>query len=260
MSQSRLCAAILGWARDEGIGFSHFISTGNMLDCGFGDLLEALADDPQAKSIVLYVEAIPHALGFLSAARRCTARKPVIVYKAGRSAAGAKAAGSHTGSMAGEDAVYEAVFDEGGIIRVTASRTCSRPRSSSSAAGPAASRLAIVTNAGGPGVIAADAPIAGRGGLCPLSPSTTAPPNASMPPPRSRTNPVDVIGDAPRARLALPVAIVAGDENVDRVLVILTPQSMIDVAHAGRLVAAVAVAVPSRSWRCGWADHWRSQG
>jgi acetyltransferase len=242
LSQSgALCAAILGWAEDEGLGFSHFISVGNMVDVGFGDLLDAMADDPQTTSIVLYVEAITDAKQFVEAARRCTTRKPVIAYKAGRSAAGAQAAGSHTGAMAGEDVVYQAAFEECGIIRVNClDDLLSTAELLGRGRWPRGGRLGIVTNAGGPGVIAADALIAGNGVLAPLSESTISALNALLPSCWSHGNPVDVIGDAPAERLASALQVVARDDHVDALLAIVTPQAMIDVNAAAQLVADVA--------------------
>lgn len=242
LSQSgALCTALLGWAQDEGIGFSHFVSVGNMLDVGFGDLLDHLAGDAQTSAIVLYLEAIKDGERFLAAARRCTAHKPVIAYKAGRDAAGARAAASHTGAMAGEDAVYQAAFDEVGIVRVdrldallaTAELLGRRCR-------PTGPRLAIVTNAGGPGVIATDALVRGKGVLADLSDATLDALSAFLPGHWSHANPVDVIGDAPPERLASAVNVVLGDPAVDAVVTIVTPQSMIDTTAAARSVAAAA--------------------
>lgn len=242
LSQSgALCTALLGWARDEGIGFSHFVSVGNMLDVGFGDLLDYLADDQETTSVVLYVEAITDAERFLAAAKRCTARKPVIAYKAGCNRASARAAASHTGAMAGEDAVYDAAFEEVGIIRV---RRLDDLLGTAELLGrrrwPAGPRLAIVTNAGGPGVIATDALVSGKGELAQLSNATTGALNCILPPHWSHANPVDVIGDAPPERLAAAVEAVLGDPGVDGVAVVVTPQAMIDTTHAARAVTRVA--------------------
>lgn len=242
LSQSgALCTALLGWARDEGIGFSQFVSVGNMLDVGFGDLLDALADDPATTSIVLYVEAITDAERFLAAARRCTAKKPIIAYKAGCNQASARAAASHTGAMAGEDAVYDAAFEEVGIIRVRrlddllgTAELMSRRR------WPAGPRLAIVTNAGGPGVIATDALVSGKGELAQLSTATTTALDSILPAHWSHGNPVDVIGDAPPGRLAAAIDVVLKDPGVDGVAAIVTPQAMIDTTEAARAVAASA--------------------
>jgi len=241
LSQSgALCTALLGWARDEGIGFSYFISVGNMLDVGFGDLLDFLADDEATRSVVLYIEAITDAQRFLPAARRCTARKPVIAYKAGCNQASARAAASHTGAMAGEDAVYEAAFESVGIVRV---RRLDDLLATAELLGrrcwPAGPRMGIVTNAGGPGVIATDALIGGKGELARLSAETMAALDAFLPPHWSHANPVDVIGDASADRFAAAVETVLADPGVDGVVAIVTPQTMIDTVEAGRAVAIV---------------------
>ena len=158
VSQSgAICTAILDLAFKEHIGFSHFVSIGSMLDVDFGDLIDYLGNDPSAKSILLYIESLTNFRKFMSAARAVSRIKPIIVLKAGRSEAGAKAAASHTGAMAGEDAVYDAAFKRAGIVRVDtiqdlfdcAELMAKQPR-------PRGPRLAIVTNAGGPGVMATD--------------------------------------------------------------------------------------------------------
>lgn len=242
LSQSgALCTALLGWAQDEGIGFSHFVSVGNMLDVGFSDLLEYLADDAQTTAIVLYIENIKDAPKFLAAARRCAAKKPIIALKAGRHAAGARAAASHTGAMAGEDAVYQAAFDEVGVIRIdrlddllATAELLGRHRR------PAGSRLAIVTNAGGPGVIATDALVRGNGVLADLSTATIDQLSAFLPEHWSHANPVDVIGDASPERFAWALRTVLLDPAVDAVVTIVTPQAMIDTTEAARSIATAA--------------------
>ena len=242
LSQSgALCTAFMGWARDEDIGFSHFLSVGNMLDVGFGDLLDYLADDRETTSVVLYVEAITDAERFLAAAGRCTAKKPVIAYKAGRNRSGARAAASHTGAMAGDDAVYDAAFEKAGVIRV---RRLDDLLATAELLGrrrwPAGPRLVIVTNAGGPGVIATDALMSGNGELAQLSEGATAALDSILPPHWSHANPVDVIGDATAERLAAAVEAVMDDPGVDGIMTIVTPQAMIDTAEAARSVAAAA--------------------
>lgn len=242
LSQSgALCTAMLEWARDEGIGFSHFVSVGNMTDVGFAELLDYLADEPQTKSVVLYIEAVTDGRRFLAAAKRCAARKPVVAFKAGRHPAAAKAAASHTGAMAGEDAVYQAAFDEAGIVRVErledllgTAQLLGRGRRL------LGSRLAIVTNAGGPGVIATDALLQGGGRLATLSAETMTSLNSLLPDHWSHANPVDVIGDAGPERLAGALDLVLQDGGVDAALVIVTPQAMIDTAAAAWAVSAVA--------------------
>ncbi len=243
ISQSgALCSAILDWAAQENVGFSYFISLGNMLDVGIADLLDYLAEDPWTKSVVLYAESITDTRRFMSAARAFTRTKPIIAYKAGRFAESAQAAASHTGALAGVDAVYEAAFARAGIVRVLESEDLfdcaellarSRPMR-----GP---RLAIVTNAGGPGVMATDSLISVRGTLAKLSAATIAQLNEHLPATWSHNNPVDIIGDAPPERFRAAVEAVLHDEGVDGLLVILSPQSMSDpTGTADEVIAAAA--------------------
>jgi len=238
VSQSgALCTAILDWSLREQIGFSAFISTGSMLDVGWGNLIDYLGDDPHTRSIVIYMESIGDARSFLSAAREVALNKPIIVIKAGRTAQAAKAAASHTGSMAGSDDVLEAAFRRVGVLRVnnisdifymTEVLAC-QPR-------PSGPKLAIVTNAGGPGVLATDALLVQGGELAELSRSTLEALDKVLPPHWSHNNPVDIIGDAGPERFEKAVEAVAKEPNADGLLVIMTPQGMTDpVAIAERL-------------------------
>jgi len=241
ISQSgALCTSVLDWALEEGIGFSHFVSIGNMLDVDFGDLIDYLNEDPHTASIVLYIESIPEAREFMSAARAFAREKVIIAYKAGRFAESARAAASHTGAMAGEDAVYDAAFRRAGIVRVLeieeifdTAELLARVRP------PLGTKLAIVTNAGGPGVMATDALMALGGELAELGPETVERLDEVLPPFWSRGNPVDIIGDAPPERYAEAVGIVLDDPNVDAVLVILTPQAMTDPRGTAEAIAAI---------------------
>ncbi len=174
LSQSgALCTAILDWSLRVNVGFSAFVSIGSMLDVGWGDLIDYLADDPETKCIVIYMESIGDARAFLSAAREVALSKPIIVIKAGRTEAAAKAAASHTGSMAGSDEVLDAAFRRVGVLRVNsisqvfdmADVLAKQPR-------PRGPKLAIVTNAGGPGVLATDALIESGGELARPMPTT----------------------------------------------------------------------------------------
>jgi acetyltransferase len=242
ISQSgALCSAILDWALTENVGFSYFISLGNMLDVGVADLLDYLAEDPWTKSVVLYLESITDARRFMSAARGFSRNKPIIAYKAGRFAESAKAAASHTGALAGVDAVYEASFARAGIVRVLESENlfdCAELLSRSRPVrGP---RLAIVTNAGGPGVMATDSLISLRGTLARLSEITIAELNEQLPATWSHNNPVDIIGDAPPERFRAAVSAVLRDAGVDGLLVILSPQSMTDPTRTAEEVVAAA--------------------
>src|SRR5690606_32822219 len=228
LSQSgALCTAVLDWAKEEGIGFSHFLSLGNMLDVGFDDLLDYLAADPLTDAVLLYVESVSEAREFMSAARAFSRQKPIVAYKAGRVADSAKAASSHTGAMAGVDAVYEAAFRRAGIVRifeldamVGCAELLARQQTVSG------DRLAIITNAGGPGVMACDALLAHRGTLATLSPRTIETLNHVLPPFWSHGNPIDVLGDAQADRYAAALEVTLKDPAVDAVLVILTPQAM----------------------------------
>ena len=230
LSQSgALCTAVLDWSFHEMVGFSVFSSIGSMADVGWGDLIDYLGDDPRTRSIIIYMESIGDARAFLSSARQVGLSKPIIVIKAGRSAAAAKAAASHTGSLAGSDEVLDAAFRRTGVLRVQSIGDLfhmadvlgkqSRPT------GP---RLAILTNAGGPGVLATDALIAAGGELAQIAPTTMESLNAFLPKEWSRNNPVDILGDATPERYAKAVELVAKDPNTDGLLAILTPQSMTD--------------------------------
>jgi acetyltransferase len=230
LSQSgALCTAVLDWSFHEMVGFSVFSSIGSMADVGWGDLIDYLGDDPRTRSIIIYMESVGDARAFLSSARQVGLSKPIIVIKAGRSAAAAKAAASHTGSLAGSDEVLDAAFRRTGVLRVQSIGDLfhmadvlgkqSRPT------GP---RLAILTNAGGPGVLATDALIAAGGELAQIAPTTMESLNAFLPKEWSRNNPIDILGDATPERYAKAVELVAKDPNTDGLLAILTPQSMTD--------------------------------
>ncbi|HUK18987.1 MAG TPA: bifunctional acetate--CoA ligase family protein/GNAT family N-acetyltransferase [Bryobacteraceae bacterium] len=230
ISQSgALCTAVLDWSLKEMVGFSSFVSVGSMVDVGWGDLIDHMGSDPKTKSIVIYMETIGNARAFLSAAREVALTKPIIVIKPGRSAAAAKAAASHTGSLTGSDEVLEAAFRRSGVLRVNniadlfymAEVLAKQPS-------PKGPRLTIVTNAGGPGVLATDALIMGGGELSDLSPETMEAYNAVLPPTWSHNNPVDIIGDASPERYAKALEIAAKDPGSDGMLVILTPQAMTD--------------------------------
>jgi acetyltransferase len=230
ISQSgALCTAVLDWSLKEMVGFSAFVSVGSMVDVGWGDLIYHLGNDPKTKSIVIYMESIGNARSFLSAAREVALNKPIIVIKPGRSAAAAKAAASHTGSLTGSDEVLEAAFRRSGVLRVNniadlfyMAEVLSKQPS------PKGPRLTIVTNAGGPGVLATDALIMGGGELAELTPETMEEYNAVLPVTWSHNNPVDIIGDASPERYAKALEIAAKDPNSDGMLVILTPQAMTD--------------------------------
>lgn len=228
ISQSgALCTAVLDWSLRENVGFSAFVSIGSMLDVDWGDLIHYLGGDPKTKSIVIYMETIGNARSFISAAREVALTKPIIVIKPGRTEAAAQAAASHTGSLTGSDEVLAAAFRRSGVLRVDtidglfsmAEVLAKQPR-------PAGPRLTIVTNAGGPGVLATDALITGGGELAELSAETMAELNELLPGPWSHGNPIDILGDADDERYARTLEIAAKDPNSDGLLVILTPQAM----------------------------------
>lgn len=228
ISQSgALCTSVLDWAYESNIGFSNFVSIGNSMDVSFGDLIDYFGQDPNTKSIVLYVESISDARTFMSAARAFSREKPILVYKSGRFPESAAAAASHTGAMASEDAIYDAVFRRAGLARVfdfgdifDFTDLVGRKRI------PKGNRLAIITNAGGPGVMATDSLISLGGKLVKLSDETMQKLNDYLPPFWSHGNPVDVLGDATPERFATATQIVLEDENVDAALILLTPQAM----------------------------------
>jgi acetyltransferase len=238
-----IAAAALDWAQPRGIGFSHVISVGDAADIDVGDLLDHLALDPETQAILLYVESVVDARKFMSAGKIAARFKPVVVIKAGRSAAGAKAAFSHTGAMAGADAVYDAAFRRAGMLRVGELRELFDAVSMLSAGlSVAGDRLAIVTNGGGAGVLATDALEARGGRLAELTPATIEAIDGAASKNWSRRNPVDILGDAQPAAYAAALGAVLADREADAVLVMNCP-----VAVASSTEAASAVAEAARS-------------
>jgi acetyltransferase len=230
ISQSgALCTAVLDWSISENVGFSAFVSIGSMVDVGWGDLIDYLGSDGHTKSIVIYMETIGDARSFLSAAREVARTKPIIIIKAGRTQAAAQAAASHTGALTGSQEVFDAACRRSGILFVDridelfsmADVLAKQPR-------PRGPRLTILTNAGGPGVLATDALLTAGGALAELSPQTLAALNQVLPAHWSHSNPVDILGDADPERYAKALEIAAQDPNSDGLLVILTPQAMTD--------------------------------
>jgi acetyltransferase len=242
LSQSgALCTAILDWSLHELVGFSAFVSTGSMLDIGWGDLIDYFASDPRTHSILIYMESVGDARAFLSAAREAALSKPIIVLKAGRTEAAAKAAVSHTGALTGSDEVFDAACRRIGVLRVNriadlfsmAETLARQPR-------PKGPKLTIVTNAGGPAVLAADALIGAGGELAQLSPQTSAQLNDLLPLHWSHANPIDILGDAAPQRFADAVRLAAVDPQSDGLLVILTPQDMTDPTLTAQCLAPYA--------------------
>ena len=230
LSQSgAMCTSVLDYSFEENLGFSAFVSVGSMLDVDWGDLIYYLGDDPRTEAIVIYMESVGNARSFLSAAREVALKKPIIVVKAGRTEAAAQAAASHTGSLTGSDDVLDAAFRRVGVLRVdeisdifyTAEVLSKQPR-------PAGRRLSIITNAGGPGVLATDSLIRDGGELADISDETMTALNEILPEAWSHANPIDILGDATPETYAKSLEVASKDENADGMLIILTPQSMTD--------------------------------
>lgn len=254
ISQSgAFCTAILDWSLRENLGFSAFISIGSMLDVGWGDLIYYFGDDPLTQSIVIYMESVGDARSFISAAREVALSKPIIVIKGGRTQEAAKAAASHTGAMSSSDRVLAAAFRRCGVLQVDtvkeifnmADLLAKQPR-------PKGNRLTIVTNAGGPGVLATDALTWGKGKLAELSDTTMAALNEILPPHWSHGNPIDILGDATPDRYAKTLEIVSQDPNTDGFLVILTPQDMTDPTGTAIALTKAAEKVKDKPILASW--------
>ncbi|MCG2783994.1 MAG: bifunctional acetate--CoA ligase family protein/GNAT family N-acetyltransferase [Anaerolineae bacterium] len=230
ISQSgALCTAVLDWSFKENVGFSHFVSVGSMLDVDWGDLIYYLGDDPHTESIVIYMESIGNARSFLSAAREVALTKPIIVIKPGRTEGAAKAAASHTGSLTGSDEVLDVAFRRAGVLRVNnISEIFSMAEVLGRQPRPKGPRLTILTNAGGPGVLATDTLLTNGGELAEVSQETMDKLSEFLPSAWSHNNPIDIIGDASPERYAKSLEVAAQDPNSDGLLVILTPQAMTD--------------------------------
>ena len=260
ISQSgALCTSVLDWAIEGKIGFSQFVSIGNSIDVEFGDLIDYFGEDENTQCIILYIESISSARKFMTAARAFARKKPIIVYKAGRFPESASVAASHTGAMASEDAVYDAAFQRAGLARVydigdifSVAELISRNKF------PQGPKLGIITNAGGPGVMATDALIASNGVLAELSKETLAKLNENLPAFWSHGNPVDVLGDARAKRVSKATQIVLEDAGVDAVLVILTPQAMTNPDATAREISLLAAATAKpilAAWLGGKSMH-----
>ena len=242
ISQSgALCTAILDWSRSIQLGFSAFVSVGSMADVNWGDLIEHLGDDPHTRSILLYMESVGDARSFLSAAREVALTKPIIAIKVGHTEAAAKAAASHTGALTGSDDVLDAAFRRVGVLRVeTIEELFSLAELLGKQPRPPGPRLAIVTNGGGPGVLATDALIECGGQLAELSATTFEKLNKLLPPHWSRANPVDILGDASPETYAKAVEIVARGENNDGLLIILAPQAVTEPSETAERLRVFA--------------------
>ncbi len=254
ISQSgALCTAVLDYAKGKGIGFSKFISMGNKASTNELDFLRALRDDPLTDVILMYVEDIAHGTEFIELARTITGEipkpKPIIAIKSGRTTEGAKAASSHTGSLAGSDDTYDAVFLQSGVLRVeTVEELFDTAIAFSQQPIPKSNRVAIVTNAGGPGIMATDAAVRHGLQLATLDAATVDELKQQLPITANVNNPVDVIGDARHERYEAAIRAVIKDPNVDAVVVILTPQAMTDIREIGDVVASVAQSMKMTPW------------
>ena len=246
LSQSgALGSAILDWAIHENIGFSNFVSVGSMIDVDFGDLIDYFGSDPKTKSILMYIEGITEARKFMSAARHFARTKPIIVVKSGKFSESAKAAASHTGSLSGEDGIYDAAFKRAGVVRVSeiadlfnaAEVLGTQPL-------PKGSNLAIITNAGGPGVMATDSLIGFGGHLAKLSQKTIDSLNAVLPPFWSHGNPIDVLGDAKADRYKAAVDAALNDDNVDGLLIIFTQQAVSESVEIAKSIVELVRSKP----------------
>jgi len=238
-----VATSVLDWAAPRAIGFSHIMSLGDMIDVDFGDLLDFLASDAKTRAILLYVETITHARKFMSAARAAARIKPVIVIKAGRHAAAAKAAASHTGALAGSDAVYDAAFRRAGMLRVlTLGELFDAVETVSRFPALRGERLAIVTNGGGLGVLATDSLMDLDGELAELSAATIVRLDTILPRTWPHANPIDIIGDADELRYARTLDIVLTAPEIDATLVINCPTAIADSSAAADATIAAAKA------------------
>ena len=242
ISQSgAMLTSIIDWACGRGIGFSHLVSVGDMTDVGFPEMLDFMSADHDTDAILIYMESIHEARRFISAARAASRTKPVVVLKVGRSAAGRKAAASHTGALAGADDVYEAAFNRCGVLRVNGMSELFYAAETLTSIKPVkGDRLAILTNGGGMGVLATDALIAEGGALATLSPETLKKLNEKMPASWSHGNPVDIIGDAGPDRYSDALQIIQADKGVDAVLVLNCPTAVASSEEAAKAISAVA--------------------
>jgi acetyltransferase len=239
ISQSgAICSTILGWANRKNLGFSHFISIGSMADLDFDDFIDYLGNDIETKSIVIYMESLNHHRQFMSAARSVSRVKPIIVMKTGRSLAGSRASASHTGALAGEDAAYSAAFRRAGIIRVN---TFTQLFDCAEALGkmrrPSGGALGIITNAGGPGVMAVDAIASWNLDPAILNTDTLNQLNDFLPPYWSHSNPIDLMGDATATDYLKTLEICLAAQEISGLIVILAAQALTDPIGIAKAIA-----------------------
>ncbi len=249
-----VATAMIDWAHGRGLGFSHVLSLGDMADVDFGDALDFLALDPATSVILLYIEQVTSARKFMSAARIAARIKSVIVVKAGRSASGAAAAASHTGALAGADAVYDAAFRRAGMLRVETLRDLfDAAETLASGLRPTGDRLMIVSNGGGLGVLATDALEARHGRLASLSSESLKALDSLLPPSWSRANPVDILGDAHGRRYADALDVLARDDGLDAILVMNCPIGVADNREGAEALAQARKAYPRVPFLACWA-------
>ena len=241
ISQSgALGTAILDWSLKNNVGFSHFVSIGSAIDITYHDLIDYFGDDPHTSSILVYMESLTEARKFMSAARAFSRQKPIVVLKVGRTEAGSHAAKSHTGAITGNDSVYDAAFERAGIIRVDGALDLFHvAKILAMQSRPADNRVAVITNAGGPGVIATDRLALKGGRLAQLAHSTVTELKKFLPPAASTANPVDILGDADPHRYRQAVELCLADSNVDAALIILTPQEMTSPTDVARQIVSI---------------------
>ena len=241
ISQSgAIVSSVIDWAAAEGIGFSHVFSLGDMADVDVGDCINMLADDDETTAILMYLESVPAARKFMSAARSAARVKPIIAVKPGRHAEAAKAALTHTGALAGADRVIDAALRRAGVIRVADLDDLFNAAEVTARFQPLErGRIAIVTNGGGAGVLAIDQLLDQGCELATLTPATMAALDAALPATWSRSNPVDIIGDAPPARYRAAVEAVAADPGVDALLVMNCPTALASPVDAAAAVASL---------------------
>jgi acetyltransferase len=237
-----VAAGMVEWAAQRNIGFSAVVSIGDQIDVDFGDLLDYFATNGATRAILLYVESIPHARKFMSAARAAARVKPIVVVKAGRNAQGARAAATHTGALAGTDAVYDAAFRRAGLLRVRdfaelfdAAETLGRQRPF------AGKRISILTNGGGIGVLAVDRLVDLGGAVAELSPDVRARLDSVLPPTWSRSNPVDIVGDADATRYEAALEALLADSANDAILVMNVPTALASAPDTARAVAEMVL-------------------
>jgi acetyltransferase len=241
ISQSgALCTAILDWSLANNVGFSHFVSIGETMDISYHDLIEYYNSDPNTKALLIYMESLKEAAKFMKAARSFSRTKPIAILKVGRTAEGAQAAKSHTGAITGNDDIFNAAFEKAGIIRVDGAwELFQLAKIFAMQPLPKDSRVAVITNAGGPGVIATDFLSIKGGHLAKLEKSTMDKLNGFLPAAWSHNNPVDVLGDADALRYRQAVEVCLADRNVDAVMVVLTPQEMTNPTDVARQIVSI---------------------